>query len=233
MSKKTKIIIVVSLGLALVLAGILGGYSFSWRQERIKCYNLIQERSKDACESLRTLEDNAKSCLANNDLNCIDLLNYKLFFNLLVKKEKNEVTEKICQQIFLTPKGDVPASVFKNPATFCDDFSQTLIDRNSQNCDALFEDEFSRNYCRFMITADRQYCQGDSRKCYDREILFRSFLDDKFDSCDNILDVNVKTACVFFRESKDKDLFSCNGIYSNLDDFLKNGLDKTYCKNLN
>jgi len=233
MNKKTIIISVIIIVLILAAAVFLGRYYFSWQQAREICFGLNQQKFEAACDSLKNIESEADKCVKNNDFNCIDLLNYKFFYYLLVKKETSQTTNKICQEVFLSAKNDAPTPIFQNQETFCADFSKTLIERNEQNCTTLFGDEFSQNYCRFLLTADKQYCLGDQEKCANRAILFQSFLDGEFDTCDQITDFNTRAACVFFQNFVQNENFSCKGALGNKDDFLGGELGKTLCQGLN
>lgn len=232
MSKKAKIIISILILFLLGAIVFLGGYYFSWQEARSDCFTFHEKKFEEACDSLKNIESKASQCMESGDVNCIDLLNYKLFYYLLARGEKNETTDKICREVFALPKNDVSQSQLKNAETFCDDFSETLQKRDLQSCDLLFGDDLSRNYCRFLLTADRQYCSGDQQKCADRAILFDSFLNKDFSRCNEITDFNTRVACQFFNNFKADEDFSCQGSFVSEGEFFKGELFKTLCKDL-
>lgn len=217
--------------LLVILAGIiLGSVYFFWWQKKKDCFWSTNMQAQKNCENLRTLENQGAKCVADGDLSCIDLLNYKFFFYLLVKKEKNDITNKICQEVLLASKKDTPTIDFANQATFCADTSQAFLDRDPKKCDNLFKDDYSKKTCKFFITGDLQYC-GDSLKCKSRSALIGAFLKNDFSVCDQIEDLNSRTACVFFKRLEQNPTFTCDSIYGNQSDFFKQGLDKIYCRN--
>lgn len=227
MTKKTFVISI----LVIILAGvILGSFYFFWWQKKKDCFWKTNVEAQRACEDLRTLEDKGTQCVAENDLNCLDLLNYKFFYYLLARKEKNDITDKICREVLLAPKNDIPPLNIVNQDSFCADVSRALLERNEQSCDLLFNDDYGKKTCKFFITGDLQYC-GDSRKCQDRAILIKAFLNRDFSTCDQIEEFNARTACVFFQRFEENEVFTCDSIYTSKEEFFGRGLDKIYCRN--